>query len=82
MVIVYVLLELVPFIYSHRSSFWFIHAESSEWGVVVEQMLMEVVNRARKLHCGPWTEVVSRATPPHLVKVKINFDEAQKLTWK
>ena len=30
-----------------------------------------------------WTEVVSHATPPHSVKVKkINFDEAQKLTWK
>ena len=42
----------------------------------------EVVFRGRKLHCGPWTEVVSHATPPHLVKVKINFDEAQKLTWK
>ena len=26
--------------------------------------------------CRPWT------TPPRLVKVKINFDEAQKLTWK
>ena len=36
----------------------------------------------RKLHCGPLTEVVSHATPPHLVKIKINFDEAQKLTWK
>ena len=32
--------------------------------------------------CRPWTEVVTHATPPHLVKVKINFDEAQKLTWK
>ena len=43
----------------------------------------EVVFRRRKLHCGPWREVVSRVTPrPHLVKVKINFDEAQKLTWK
>ena len=42
----------------------------------------EVVFRGRKLHCGPWTEVISHATPPHLVKVKINFDEAQKLTWK
>ena len=42
----------------------------------------EVVFRRRKLHCGPWTEVVSYATPPHLVKVKISFDEAQKLTWK
>ena len=27
-------------------------------------------------------EVVSHATFPHLVKVKINFDEAQKLMWK
>ena len=27
-------------------------------------------------------EVVSHTTPPHLMKVKINFDEAQKLTWK
>ena len=27
-------------------------------------------------------EVVSHATPPHLVNVKINFDEVQKLTWK
>ena len=33
-------------------------------------------------NCGSWTEVVSHATPPHLVKVKINFDEVQKLTWK
>ena len=45
-------------------------------------MLTEFVDRGRKLYCGPWTEVVSHATPPHLVKVKINFDEAQKLTWK
>ena len=34
----------------------------------------------QKLHCGPWTKVVPHATPPHLVK--INFNEAQKLTWK
>ena len=26
--------------------------------------------------------LVSHATPPHLVKVEINFDEAQKLKWK
>ena len=31
----------------------------------------------RKLYCEPWTEVVSHATPPHLLKVKINFDEAR-----
>ena len=42
----------------------------------------EVVFRKRKLHCGPWTEVGSQATHPLLVKVKINFDEAQKFTWK
>ena len=42
-----------------------------------------VVFHGQKLHCRPWTEVVSHATPPHSVKVKkINFDEAQKLTWK
>ena len=35
-----------------------------------------------KLLCGPWTEVVSHVTPPYLVKVKINFAKAQKLTWK
>ena len=45
-------------------------------------MLTEVVFHRRKLHCRPWTEVVSHATLPYLVKVKINFDEAQKLTWK
>ena len=50
--------------------------------MVVEKMLMEVVARGWKLHCEPWMEVVSHATPPHLVKVKINFDEAQKLAWK
>ena len=43
---------------------------------------VDVYFRRWKLHCGPWTEVVLNATPPHLVKVKINFDEAQKLTWK
>ena len=42
----------------------------------------EVVFLRGKLHCVPWTEVVSHATPSLLVKVKINFDEAQKLTWK
>ena len=42
----------------------------------------EVVFRKRKLHCGPLTEVVSQATHPLSVKVKINFDEAQKFTWK
>ena len=42
----------------------------------------EVVFRRRKLHCGSWTEAVSHATPLYLEKVKINFDEAQKLTWK
>ena len=41
----------------------------------------EVVFRRLKLHCGPRTEVVSHATPP-LLKVKINFDVAQKLSWK
>ena len=45
-------------------------------------MLTEVVERGRKLHRGPQTEVVKYATTPHPVKVKINFDEAQKLTWK
>ena len=49
---------------------------------MVKQMLPEVVDREWKLHCGPWTEVVSHATPSHMVKVKINFDEAQNLTWK
>ena len=39
-------------------------------------MLTEVVFHRPKLHCGPWTEVVSHVTPPHLLKVKINFDEA------
>ena len=39
----------------------------------------EVVFRGRNFHCGPWTEVVSHATPPYLLKVKINFHEAQKL---
>ena len=37
----------------------------------------EVVFHRRKLYCEPWTEVVSHATPPHLVKAKINFDEAR-----
>ena len=32
--------------------------------------------------CIPWTDVILHATPSHLVKVKINLDEAQKLTWK
>ena len=34
--------------------------------------------------CIPWTVNlrVSHTSPPHLVKVKINFDETQKLTWK
>ena len=41
----------------------------------------ELVFRGWKLHCGPSTEVVLHATPPHLVKVKINFDEAQKFKW-
>ena len=47
----------------------------------MKQMLTEVVNCEQKLHCGPQMEVVSYATSPHLVKVKINF-EAQKLMWK
>lgn len=32
--------------------------------------------------CWMWTEVVSYATPPLLVKFRINLDEAKKLTWK
>ena len=48
----------------------------------MKQMLTEVVDRGQKLHCGPRAEVISHTTPPDLVKVKINFDEAQKLTWK
>ena len=76
------LIEIRLMYASWQSSSWLIHAESNDWGIVVEQMLTEVVDRGRKLHCGPWTKVVSHATPPHLVKVKINFDEAQKLTWK
>ena len=59
--------------------FKLIHAESNEWGIVVK-MLTEVVDRGRKLLCGPWTEVVSQATP--LSEDQNNFDEAQKLTWK
>ena len=35
----------------------------------------EVVFRGRNFHSGPWTEVVSHATPPYLVKVKINFNQ-------
>ena len=42
----------------------------------------EVVFRGRQLHYGQRTEVNSHATPPQLVKVKINFVEAQKLTLK
>ena len=55
----------------------------------------EVVFRGRKLYpvdgsCIPWTEVALWSVngrslacyPPHLVKVKINFDEAQKLKRK
>ena len=29
-------------------SFYFIHAESNEWGIVMKQMLTEVVDRERK----------------------------------
>ena len=76
------LIEIRLMYASWQSSSWLIHAESNDWGIVLEQMLTEVVDRGRKLHCGPWTKVVSHATPPHLVKVKTNFDEAQKLTWK
>ena len=55
----------------------------------------EVVFRGRKLYpvdgsCIPWTEVALWSVngrsfacyPPHLVKVKINIDEAQKLKRK
>ena len=56
--------------------------QSNGWIILVKQMLTEVVFHRRKLRCRPWTEVVSHATLPYLVKVKINFDEAQKLTWK
>ena len=45
-------------------------------------MLTEVLDRGRKLHCEPGREVVSHTILPHLVKVKINFDDAEKLTWK
>ena len=48
----------------------------------MKQMLTEVVACGWTLHCGPQMDVVSHATFPHLVKVKINFDEAQKLMWK
>ena len=33
----------------------------------------------QKWYCRLLMEVVSHATPPHLLKVKINFNEAQKL---
>ena len=45
-------------------------------------MWTEVVFRGRNLYCGSCTEVVFHAAPPHLMKVKINFDEAQKLNGK
>ena len=45
--------------------------------VKLKQMLTELVFHRPKLHCRPWTNVVELATPPHLVKVKINFDEAR-----
>ena len=83
------LIEIRLIYASWQSSSWLIHAESNDLryrgGADVDgscRPWTEVVFRGRKLHCGPWTEVVSHATPPHLVKVKINFDEAQKLTWK
>ena len=84
-------IELLAFAILLKSDWFMLHdnplldsfmLKAMTWGIVVEQMLTEVVDRGRKLHCGPWTKVVSHATPPHLVKVKINFDEAQKLTWK
>ena len=74
------LIEIRLMYASWQSSSWLIHAESNDLryrgGADVDGS------------CRPWTEValwtkvVSHATPPHLVKVKINFDEAQKLTWK
>ena len=58
-------------------------------------MLTEVLDRGRKLYsvdgsCIPWTEVALQtgngnslaSSPPHLVKIKINFGEAQKFTRK
>ena len=55
----------------------------------MKKMLKQVVDREWKLYfvngsCivdreRKWSRVLPR---PHLVKVKINFDEAQKLTWK
>ena len=55
---------------------------------MVEQMLTEVVDRGRKLYSVDGSCIVNRegislaCYPSHLVKVKINFDEAQKLKWK
>ena len=55
----------------------------------MEQMLTEVVDRGRKLYSVDGSCIVNRegislaCYPfPQLVKVKINFDEAQKLKWK
>ena len=47
------------------TTYLLIRAESNEWGIVMEQMLTAVVDRGQKLHCGPWTEEVSHATPSH-----------------
>ena len=66
-----------------------VHSYWEQWmRYMVEQMLTEVVDRGRKLYSVDGSCIVNRegislaCYPSHLVKVKINFDEAQKLKWK
>ena len=41
-------------------SFYLIHAESNEWGIVMKQMLMEVVDRGWKLYSVDGSYIVDR----------------------
>ena len=58
------------------------HSCWKQWMRYCGEADIDGVDRGRKLHYGPWTEAVSHATPLHFVKVKINFDNALKLTWR
>ena len=51
------MLNFSAYAYLH---FQLIHAESNEWGIVVNQMLTEVVDRGRKLYSVDGSCIVNR----------------------
>ena len=67
----------------YATFFWLIHAESNELGIVVKQMLTEVVDRGRKLYsvngsslaCYPSLPLCPSTSSPHNLFSNSHYEE-------